>query len=77
MLSLHDGCAVQARVDGNRVLFTDCDSTHGDSGSPLLAKRGGKIWIVGVASAIVVRGARVGSYAVSAAAFAGQTARIK
>jgi len=77
MLSLHDDCGVLERVDGDRVLVTDCDSTHGDSGSPLLEKRGKKIWIVGVASAIVVRGARVGSFAVSASAFAGQTACVK
>jgi protease YdgD len=76
-LSLHEGCGVLARVDGDRVLFTDCDSTRGDSGSPLLARRGKKVWIVGVASAVVVRGAKAGSYAVSASAFAEQTARVK
>lgn len=76
-LSLHDGCGVVERVDGDRVLLTDCDSAHGDSGSPLLAKQGGKVWIVGVASAIVVRGTRPGSFAVSANAFAGQTAGLK
>ena len=75
LLSLQDGCAVLERVDEGRVLFTDCDSTHGDSGSPLLVKSGGKVWIVGVASAIVTRGARAGSYAVSASAFAGLAAK--
>lgn len=73
MLSLQDGCDVLERVDSGRVLFTDCDSTHGDSGSPLLVRQGGKVWIVGVASAIVTRGMKIGSYAVSASAFAGQT----
>jgi protease YdgD len=77
MLSLQDGCGVLERVDGDRVLLTDCDSTHGDSGSPLLIKKGKNIWIVGVASAIIVRGAAVGSYAVSASSFFGQTARVK
>lgn len=77
MLSLHDGCGLLERVDGDRVLLTDCDSTHGDSGSPLLIKQRGKIWIVGVASAIAVRGSKTGSYAVSADAFAGQTAGVK
>jgi protease YdgD len=77
MLSLQDGCGVVERVDGDRVLLTDCDSTHGDSGSPLLIKKGKNIWIVGVASAIIVRGAGVGSYAVSASSFVGQTAGVK
>lgn len=77
MLSLQVGCGVLERLDGDRVLLTDCDSTHGDSGSPLLVREGKKAWIVGVVSAIVARGAKVGSYAVSASAFAGQAARVK
>ena len=77
LLSLHDGCKVLERVDGDRVLFTNCDSTHGDSGSPLLVRQGKKIWIVGVASAIVARSAKAGSFAVSASAFAGQTGSVK
>jgi protease YdgD len=77
MLSLQEACGVLERVDGDRVLFTDCDSTHGDSGSPLLVRQGRKVWIVGVASAIVTRGAKVGSLAVSASAFAGQAGAVK
>lgn len=69
MLSLHDGCGLLDRLDNGRILATDCDSTRGDSGSPLLLKEGKKIWIVGVASAIVTRGVKLGSYAVDAAAF--------
>jgi len=77
MLSMQDGCGVKERVDEDRVFLTDCDSTHGDSGSPLLVRQGKNIWIVGVASAIVVRGPKVGSYAVSASVFAEQTAGVK
>lgn len=70
LLSLHDGCALLARLDGGRVLFTDCDSTHGDSGSPLLLRQGKKTWIVGITSAVVARGLKPGSYAVDASVFA-------
>jgi protease YdgD len=70
MLSLHDGCGLLDRLDEGRVLATDCDSTRGDSGSPLLLRRGKAVWIVGVASAIVTRGTKLGSYAVDATVFA-------
>lgn len=74
LLSLHDGCAVLDRVADGRVLLTDCDATHGDSGSPLLQKQGELVWIVGVTSSIVTRGPRQGSYAVDASAFAARLA---
>lgn len=77
MLSLQEGCGVVERVDDGRVFLTDCDSTHGDSGSPLLVKDGKQIWIVGVASSIVTRGEKVGSFAVSASAFLGKFAEAK
>lgn len=70
LLSLHDGCALLGRLDEGRVLLTDCDTTHGDSGSPLLLRQGKNTWIVGITSAIATRGARQGSYAVDASAFA-------
>lgn len=74
LLSLHDGCAVLDRIAGGRVLLTDCDATHGDSGSPLLQKQGDLVWIVGVTSSIVTRGPRQGSYAVDSSAFAAKLA---
>jgi V8-like Glu-specific endopeptidase len=55
-------------LEEDRVLVTDCDGTKGDSGSPLLLKQGRKVWIVGVASAVVVRG-KPGNYAVHVAVF--------
>jgi protease YdgD len=69
LLSLHDGCMVRERLAGDRVLFTDCDSTFGDSGSALLLKQGKDVWVVGVSSAIGALHAKQGSYAVHAAAF--------
>lgn len=69
LLSLHDGCDLKARLIHDRILFTDCDSTYGDSGSPLLLKEGNRFWIVGVSSAIVQGGKHTGSYAVHANAF--------
>ncbi|MFM8333481.1 MAG: trypsin-like serine peptidase [Candidatus Methylumidiphilus sp.] len=72
LLSLHNNCALLARIDGDRVLSTDCDGTFGDSGSPLLVKHGKAVWIVGITSAVVTRGTPLGSYAVHASAFAAQ-----
>lgn len=69
LLSLHDGCSIRERLADDRVLFTDCDTTFGDSGSALLLKQGDDIWVVGVSSAIGARQAKQGSYAVHAAAF--------
>jgi protease YdgD len=69
LLSLHDGCAIRERLFEDRVLLTDCDSTFGDSGSPLLLKQKNTTWVVGISSAIVERGMKPGSYAVHASAF--------
>lgn len=72
LLSLHDGCRVSGRLAEGRVLVCDCDGTHGDSGSPLLLREGGRAWIVGVLSAVGVGGG--GNYAVHAAVFQGALA---
>ncbi|MGI9211281.1 MAG: trypsin-like serine peptidase, partial [Methylococcaceae bacterium] len=69
LLSLHEGCQLRERLAEDRILLTDCDSTYGDSGSPLLVKEGSDYWIVGVSSAIVKRGRHPGSYAVHASVF--------
>ena len=70
LLSLDQGCAVKSRLLGDRVLLTDCDSTRGDSGAPLLMKKGRDVWLVGVFSAATAAGAKSpGSYAVHAPAF--------
>lgn len=52
LLSLHDGCRLLDLVADDRVLVTDCDGPRGASGSPLLFREGGQVWIVGVTSAI-------------------------
>jgi protease YdgD len=69
LLSIHDGCHLQGLLAGGRVLLTDCDSTRGDSGSPLLWRQGEQVWLVGVAAAVLNQGAREGGLAVHATAF--------
>jgi len=69
LLSLHDGCRLLDRLVDDRILFTDCDSTYGDSGSPLLRREKNGYWIVGVSSAIVKRGRHPGAYAVHVKTF--------
>jgi len=70
LLSLHAGCSLRGVLAGGRVLVTDCDSTRGDSGSPLLLFRDHQVWLVGIAAAVVDRGGQEGGVAVHAAAFA-------
>ncbi len=72
LLSLHDGCNLLGRLENDAILFTNCDSTYGDSGSPLLMQEGGQFWIVGVGSAILKRGRNPGAYAVHSAVFINQ-----
>jgi protease YdgD len=70
LLSLDDGCAVHGLIADSQVMVTDCDSTNGDSGAPLLLRQGKDFWLVGVFSASTVAGAKKpGSYAVSASVF--------
>jgi protease YdgD len=69
LLSIHDGCRLQGLLAGGRVLFTDCDGTRGDSGSPLLLRQGEQVWLIGLASAVVDDVAREGGLAVHASAF--------
>jgi protease YdgD len=69
LLSVHDGCALRGVLAGGAVLLTDCDGTRGDSGSPLLLRRGEQVWLVGVSSSVVDGGAQEGGLAVHAAAF--------
>ncbi len=69
LLSLHDGCRLLDRLAEDRILFTNCDSTYGDSGSPLLRREKNDYWIVGVSSAVVKRGQHPGAYAVHVKTF--------
>jgi protease YdgD len=69
LLSIHDGCSLRGMPAGGRVLFTDCDGTKGDSGSPLLLRQGEQVWLVGVSSAVLDQGPQEGGLAVHAAAF--------
>lgn len=69
LLSIHDDCHLQRMLAGGRVLLTDCDSTRGDSGSPLLLRQGEQVWLVGVVAAIMDQGAQEGGLAVHATEF--------
>ncbi len=68
LLSMHDGCSVREALPGGRVLLSDCDGTHGDSGSPLLVREGGAVWVAGLLSSIAAADGRPGNYVVDAAA---------
>ncbi len=48
--SVERGCVVRA-VEG-RLLFTDCDTNFGASGSPVLTERGGALRVLGIISGI-------------------------
>jgi protease YdgD len=69
LLSIDDGCGVRGELDGGRVLLSDCDGTHGDSGSPLLLREGESAWVVGVLSSVAASGGKAGNYVVHASAF--------
>ncbi|MEM7025235.1 MAG: trypsin-like serine protease [Pseudomonadota bacterium] len=66
LLSIHDGCHVRQRLAEGRVLFTDCDGTRGDSGSPILLREGEQVWLVGVSVAVVDHGSQEGGLAIHA-----------
>lgn len=70
LLSMNDGCRIQGRTEEGRVLITNCDSTKGDSGAPLLLRDGSQYWVVGVFSAATAAHARdAHSFAVDASVF--------
>jgi len=67
ILTVHDGCILLGRGSGGRLLFHDCDATHGDSGSPILLRRGDRYTVIGIHVATGRRSGR--SIGISAAAF--------
>jgi protease YdgD len=44
----HEGCRVTGLASGGQLLAHDCDATYGDSGSPLMVRRGADYRLVGV-----------------------------
>jgi protease YdgD len=48
VLYRHEGCRVTGWGAGGQVLAHDCDATYGDSGSPLMVRRGADYRLVGV-----------------------------
>jgi protease YdgD len=70
LLSLDDGCRIRERRYDGKVLVTDCDSTRGDSGAPLLLRNGSEVTVIGVFSAATEAAAKAAaSFAVDASAF--------
>ena len=53
ILSKHEGCGVLAL--SGRFLRHDCDATRGDSGSPVLVKRGDAFLVVAIHVAAVIK----------------------
>jgi protease YdgD len=74
LLSVHEDCRIQGRIEGFPILLTDCDATKGDSGSPLLLRRGEEVFVIGVTSAIASGDRGQGSLIVEARAFADRLA---
>lgn len=73
LLDLDPVCGIQTVQADGRVFVTDCDSTKGDSGAPLLMKSGKDYVVVGVFSAATQAGATdAHSFAVNAETFASQ-----
>ena len=73
LLDLDPVCGIQALQADGRVFVTDCDSTKGDSGAPLLMKSGKDYVVVGVFSAATQANAvDAHSFAVNAETFASQ-----
>jgi protease YdgD len=48
VLYRHEGCRVVGWSAGGRVALHDCDATHGDSGSPILARAGADYRLLGI-----------------------------
>lgn len=69
LLAVHEGCSVKQRLAGGRVWLTDCDATRGDSGSPVLMRRGAAVDLVGITAAVTDDGS-TGTLIIPAAAFA-------
>lgn len=69
LLAVHEGCSVKQYLAQGRVWLTDCDATRGDSGSPVLMRRGAAVDLVGITAA-VTGGDTAGSLVIPATAFA-------
>ena len=48
LLTMHQGCSVNRASRSRDILYHDCDTTSGDSGSPILRQKGEGFEIVGM-----------------------------
>lgn len=51
-----DPCKALGVIEQGRLLLHDCDATAGSSGSPLVVERDGRLYVVGIQSAVVRAG---------------------
>jgi protease YdgD len=70
LLSLHAGCEIRSRIEGDRVIVHTCDATLGASGSPLLIRSVDGYVLIGIVSGSVDTAAAEHGFAVDAEAFA-------
>ncbi len=67
ILTVHADCSVLGIGAGERIFFHDCDATRGDSGSPVLVRRGDRFAVIGIHIATTRRNGEV--VGISAAAW--------
>lgn len=56
MLAAHVNCSIIGASEEGRLLRHDCDATHGDSGSPLMLRRKGKLSLIAINVAVHAHG---------------------
>lgn len=55
ILTVDEDCRLTGSASGGRLIFHDCDATHGDSGSPILVRTPGGVAVIAVVSSAVLR----------------------
>lgn len=71
ILSVHEGCDLVGVTGGVPLLLHECDAIEGDSGSPLILRRGDRYGIIGLHIARVVSEGIEYGVAIPSDAFAG------
>lgn len=73
ILTINESCHLLGVIRDGRMLVHDCDATHGDSGSPLLAVGSdGGVQVIGVVTGTGSRDGRPVGFGIPSAAFAAQ-----
>lgn len=69
ILTRHEPCRLIRFADRGRLILHDCDATHGDSGSPILLRRGSEYRLVAIHVATTTRNGHTLGVAIPATAF--------